>query len=325
MDRIATLDLQDLFAQERQYINHFFDHLDFSEMEKVLHLCLQCQGLLILVGVGKSGIIAEKIATTLSSTGTRAFCPSVTNLLHGDMGMITKEDLIIIFSKSGETKELLELMPHFRQKENTILAITSNNTSRLAQAADHCMQLSVEKELCPFDLAPTISTTVQLIFGDVLAMALMKEKEISLEEYAENHPSGSIGKKGTLLVADLMKKGEEIPLCSLEDELVDVIVELSNKKCGCLLVVSKEKHLLGIFTDGDLRRALQKEGAEVMKKQMQELMNPHPITICAEDLAYKALEKMQEKHYVMMAPVIQEEKVIGLIRMHDIIHEGIDK
>lgn len=324
MDRIANLALQDLFEQERQLVNHFFDHLDFSQVEKALDICLACKGLLVFVGVGKSGIIAEKIATTLASTGTRALSLSATNLLHGDMGIIEKEDLIVILSKSGETEELLALLPHFRQKENTILAITSNQNSRLALSADYSVELPVEKELCPFDLAPTISTTAQLLFGDVLAIALMREKGIGLKQYGENHPSGAIGKKANLLVEDLMKKGEEIPFCSPEDRLVDVIVDLSDKKCGCLVIVSKEKQLLGIFTDGDLRRALQSEGAQVMDKSMKELMNPNPISLPPKILAYTALKKMQEKHYVMMAPVIQEDKIIGLIRMHDIIHEGID-
>lgn len=323
MDRTPTLVLQDLLEQQRQYVNYFFDHLDELQAEKALQACLECQGILVLTGVGKSGIIAEKIAMTLISVGTRALFLPAMNFLHGDIGVIGKEDLVLMLSKSGESQELLELIPYIRQKGSKILALLSEDESRLARSADLFVRLPVEKELCPFDLAPTTSTAVQLLFGDVLAMSLMREKKFSLAQYAKNHPSGLIGRQITLHVRDVMKKGEELPLSRPEDRLVDVIVELSNKKCGCLLVISKEEELLGIFTDGDLRRALQSSGADVMHKTMQELMNRSAIAVFADDLALHAMKKMQEKRYVMMAPVVEGKKVVGLIRMHDIIQKGL--
>lgn len=323
MDRTATVLLQELFEQQHLYVNHFFENLDLMQAEKILQSCLECEGLLIFTGIGKSGIIAEKIVMTLISTGTRALYLPPMNFLHGDIGVVAPQDRIIMLSKSGETQELLELVPHLRRKGSKIIALVSDQESRLAKMADLYIHLPVEKELCPFDLAPTTSTAVQLLFGDLLAMALMREKGFSLEEYAGNHPYGSIGKKITLRVKELMRVGDDIPLCYPEDRLVDVIVDLSNKKCGCLFVVTEEKKLLGIFTDGDLRRRLQAEGARVMEKKMKDLMNPSPVTVGLEDLALVAIKKMQKMRYVMIAPVVEKEKVQGIIRMHDIVQAGI--
>ncbi|NGX37951.1 MAG: Arabinose 5-phosphate isomerase KdsD [Chlamydiae bacterium] len=322
MNSIQTGLLEDLFHKQRQYVNYFFDHLDFEQVQRVLDQCLQCKGLVILTGIGKSGIIAEKIAMTLVSTGTRALYLPAANVLHGDIGAIHKEDVVMMLSKSGQTEELLELIPHVKEKGCRSIAVVSEEGSTLGTEADFCVVLPVEKELCPFDLAPTTSTAVQLLFGDVLAMALMQENGFSLEQYAGNHPSGAIGKKVKKAVRDLMKTGEQLPFCGPKDRLVDVIVELSNKQCGCLLVVL-EGRLLGVFTDGDLRRGLQKDGPQVMEKRMEELMNCTPIVVAPGDLAYLAKMRMQDKRYVMVAPVIENEKVIGLIRMHDIIHGGI--
>ena len=322
MNSIQTGLLEDLFQKQRQYVNYFFDHVDFQQVQKVMKACLKCEGLVVLTGVGKSGIIADKIAMTLVSTGTRALYLPAANVLHGDIGAIHAEDVVMMLSKSGQTEELLQMIPHLNEKGCKAIAVVSEGGSSLEKGADLCVVLPVEKELCPFDLAPTTSTAVQLLFGDVLAMALMQEKGFSLEEYAGNHPSGAIGKKARCVVRDLMKSGEQLPLCGPEAQLIDVIVELSNKQCGCLLVVERER-LLGIFTDGDLRRALQKDGPQALEKKIEEVMCRTPIVVKPGDLAYLAKQIMQEERYVMVAPVIDNEKVIGLIRMHDIVHEGI--
>lgn len=323
MQQIQHAILQDLIEQQRQYVNFFFEHLDFAQATKVIEVCLQCKGLLVCTGVGKSGIIAEKMAMTLISTGTRALYLPALNFLHGDIGGIMGEDIVLMLSKSGQTQELLEMIPHLKRKRTKIVAIVSDNESRLAKIADVVIILPVEKELCPFDLAPTTSTAVQLLFGDILSIALMQQKGFTLEAYASNHPSGSIGKKITLYVRDLMKVGSDLPVCFPDDLLVNVIVTLSDKRCGCLLVVSSEMHLLGIFTDGDLRRALLEQGTKVMEQKIGKIMNRFPIAVRPNDLAYEALQTMQNKRYVMVAPVIENERLVGLIRMHDIIHEGI--
>lgn len=323
MQRAATLGLQELLQQQRQYVNHFFEHLHLPRVEEVLEACLQCRGFLVLTGVGKSGIIAEKIAMTLISLGTRAlFLPSI-NFLHGDIGALSPEDIVLMLSKSGETRELLELVPYIRDRGTKIISLVSEGESRLAKASDLFVELPVEKELCPFDLAPTTSTTVQLLFGDLLAIALMQEKKFGLEAYASNHPAGAIGKRITLRVEELMKKGNELPLCHLEDRLIDLLVELTNKRLGCLLVVGHDEQLKGIFTDGDLRRALQQSGGEVLNQKMKDLMHTNPIQVAPQDLLYDAVKKMQGARYVMMAPVTDQGRVVGLIHMHDIVQAGI--
>lgn len=315
--------LQDLFEQQCQYVNYFFESLNLHQVDSVLQVCLSCTGLLIFTGVGKSGIVAEKIAMTLISTGTKAlYLPSL-NFLHGDIGVVTSNDLVITLSKSGETPELLDLVPHLRRKKCPIIAVVSNEESRLARLADHVVCLPVEKELCPFDLAPTTSTAVQLLFGDLLAMTLMREKGFSLQQYADNHPSGAIGKKSTLRVKDVMKMGNDIPLCRPEDRLMNVIFTLSEKKCGCLLIVDDKHKLLGIFTDGDLRRTLQAEGGESMEMEMQKLMTLSPVSVEREDLLVDVLKKMQKPRCITVAPVIHRGTVEGIVRMHDILHEGI--
>ena len=323
MDCRAALLTQELFEEQSYQINYFYKNLDFFQTEEVLRICLECRGLLVLTGVGKSGIIAEKIAMTLVSTGTRALFLSSINLLHGDIGILTENDLVLMFSKSGETEELLKLIPHLRRKKSKIVAIVSDKKSRLPSKADLFVHLPMEKELCPFDLAPTTSTALQLLFGDVLAMALMRKKEFKIDQYASNHPSGTIGKKITKYVRDIMKTGEAIPFCGPDDLLADAIVALSSKKCGCIVIISSHYELLGIFTDGDLRRALKDFGPEIMKKTVTELMTSSPITVSPDDLAINALKIMQNTRHVMMAPVLENEKVIGLVHIHDIVQEEI--
>jgi arabinose-5-phosphate isomerase len=317
--------LKDLFKQQRSYLDHFFETIDIKKMEQIFHACVACQGLMIFTGVGKSGIIAEKIAMTLTSTGSRALYLPPINFLHGDIGIVSEKDFVFLLSRSGETEELLNLVPFLRRRKARLFAIVSRTTSRLAKAADETLILPVEKELCPFNLAPTTSTTVQLLFGDVLAVALMREKKFNLSEYALTHPAGVLGKKMTLTVEDLMKKGAEIPLCRPKDLLKDVLFELSNKQCGCLLVIDEAREFLGIFTDGDLRRSLQVQGPEVLGKPMEVLMTPTGIVVSKDLLVVEAMQFMQRdpKRWIMVCPVLEEKKVVGIIRMHDIVHAGL--
>lgn len=317
--------LQQLFEKQRRYLDYFFDRLDFEIAESFFEICQQCEGMILFCGVGKSGLVAEKIAMTLVSTGTKALYLPPTNLLHGDLGIISRKDVFVMVSKSGETEELLDLIPFVRRRGATLLGIVSNSESRLAKACDLSISLPLEKELCPFDLAPTTSTVIQLIFGDVLAVALMEAKEFTLEDYALNHPSGLIGKKLTVTVADMMMTGEKLPLCKPEELLVDVLPMLSDKRCGCLLVVDEERHLLGIFTDGDLRRSLQAQGAKVLDRPMGELMTPSALWATKDLLAWEALKMMQKdpKKWILVLPVLHQGKVIGILRLHDIIHMEI--
>ncbi|NDD58937.1 MAG: KpsF/GutQ family sugar-phosphate isomerase [Chlamydiae bacterium] len=314
-----------LFKNAQSYLNHFFDTVNIQDVEVFIKACQSSEGLLVLTGVGKSGIIAEKIAMTLISTGTRALFLPAMNFLHGDIGIVSEKDVVIMISKSGESEELLNLIPFFKKKGAKLLGIVSKPSSRLASQADLHICLPVEKELCGFDLVPTTSTVVQLIFGDILAVALMQNRKFNLEEYAKNHPSGSIGKKLTLTVKDIMLKEKHIPLCSPKDKLSDVLVELSNKRCGALLIANEQSKLLGIFTDGDLRRSLQSKGSSVLEEAMEDLMNPAAFSLNENVLAWDALKYMQKDPFkwVMVLPVLERDRIVGVLRMHDIVQSGI--
>lgn len=318
--------LKDLFTRKKQYLSHFFDALDLNVTEQFFDILRECKGLIVFTGVGKSGLIAKKIAVTMTSVGSRAVYLSPTNALHGDLGMLTNQDLFIMLSKSGESDELLHLIPFLRNKGVKLLGIVSNENSRLARACDFFVTLPVEKELCPFNLAPTTSSTIQLIFGDIMAIALMNHKKMTIDQYAMNHPAGSIGKRLTIKVQDMMLKGSQLPICSEQDKLVDILVELSNKRCGCILIVDKQNVLQGIFTDGDLSRALLKHGKPVLDLTMDQLMTKTPRTIQADKLAWDAMKLMEAdpKHAIQCLAVIDENKQLqGLIKLHDLVQAGL--
>lgn len=317
--------LSELIQEQRRNIEHYFQHLNLADVDTVIQTCLNTQGLIVFTGVGKSGIIAEKIAATLISTGTKALYLPPTNFLHGDIGILSEKDLFVLISRSGETDELLSLIPFAKKRRTPLLAIVSNPQSRLAKQCDVAIHLPFQNELCPFDLAPTTSTTVQLLFGDLLAIALMRTKGFNLDAYAQNHPLGSIGKKVSVTVDELMYKGEQIPLAKPQDRLIDVLVELSNKKCGALLVSDEENNFLGIFTDGDLRRTLQNQGSDVLTRTMQELMTSSALSVEKGSLAWDALKIMQKdpKRFVMVLPVLDGGKVAGLLHMHNVIQSGV--
>jgi arabinose-5-phosphate isomerase len=318
--------IKELFDTERSYLNHFFDNINIEATEKLLDLLVKCEGVIILSGIGKSGLVAEKIALTLTSTGSRALFLSPINALHGDIGIVSDKDIFLMLSKSGESEELLNLIPALRNKKVKIIGIISKPNSRLAKSCDFVVNLPVEKELCPFDIVPTTSTVVQLIYGDVLSIALMRQKNFSLVQFAENHPGGRIGKRISMKVNDLMLRGNDIPLCNPDDKLVDILVELSNKRCGCVLVKDPEGFLLGIFTDGDLRRALQSRGPAALNTRIEDMMTKAPRWITPESLAWDAMQVMEgdQKHAIAILAVLDDnKKIAGLIKLHDIVQSGL--
>lgn len=319
--------LKDLFEQKRQYLEYFFQSLDLGRAQKFLDVLSACKGTIVLTGIGKSGLVAKKIAVTMISTGTRAHFLSPANAMHGDLGILNHQDVFIFLSKSGESEELLNLVPFVRNKNTKILGIVSNGESRLAKACDLTITLPLLKELCPYNLAPTTSTAIQMIFGDVLSIALMKHNNFSMDEYVKNHPGGSIGKRMLIKVRDLMITGQGLPLCAATDKLVDVLVELSNKRCGCVLVVDDKMIMQGIFTDGDLRRTLVSHGSKALEFPIQEIMTRKPRHITDGKLAWEAMQQMEadQKRAITCMPVLEEEsrKLLGLIRLHDIIQSGI--
>lgn len=318
--------LRELLEKQQTHAAHFFASLDLVQAEHLVELLLNCSGMLFFTGIGKSGLVAKKIAFTMVSTGTRAFYLSPTDALHGDLGMVSERDLFIILSKSGESDELLNLVPAIRNRGATLVAIVCNSQSRLAAVCDYIFTLPFNGELCPFDMAPTMSTTFQLLFGDLLAIALMRRKNFGLDQYALNHPSGAIGKRMTLRVSDLMLTDSQIPICRPQDSLSQVLVELTNKRCGCILVSQEDKTLLGVFTDGDLRRALQKHSVSIIHANMEDLMTSHPRTISSDTLAWEALQQMEGDgtRCISILPVVDKAKrIVGLLHLHDLIRSGL--
>ena len=315
-----------LFRTQKSYLDYFYEKIDIAKTEEILKELYRCLGTIIFTGVGKSGIIANKLAMTMLSTGTKSLYFSPTDALHGDLGIVSKDDIVICLSNSGETKELLSLVPFIKKKGAKLISIVSNPNSTLAKMGDLFIDLPVKKEICPFNLAPTTSTTVQLIFGDVLAVELMRMKNFSIDEFAANHPGGSIGKLITLKVKDLMLKGDDIPFCKKEDKLVDVISVLSEKRCGCLIVADEHYNLFGIFTDGDLRRAIEADKDNFLHIRMEVLMCKTPKWIDEDALAALAMQEMEKdkKKLITILPVLEKSrKVVGIIRMHDILQEGL--
>ncbi|ADI39070.1 uncharacterized phosphosugar isomerase aq_1546 [Waddlia chondrophila 2032/99] len=318
--------IPELLEKERSYLNHFFDNIDMEAVDAVLQELVNCKGITVFTGVGKSGLVAKKMAVTMTSTGTRALYLSPTNALHGDIGILKPDDLFIVLSKSGESDELMNLIPFIRNQGVKVVSIVSNQDSRLAKASDIVLFISPERELCPFDMAPTTSTTIQGIVGDVLAIALMRLKKVSIEDFVKSHPAGRLGKRATILVKDLMLKGDAVPVGKGDDKLVDSLVELSNKQCGCVIIVDDDRRMKGIFTDGDLRRALQKYGVDALESPLERLMTKTPRSISPNMLAYAAVKEMEsnQKSPIMILPVLDEEgRVVGVVKMHDLLQAGI--
>lgn len=318
--------LQELFNEQQRNLTHFFEGIDHQSTDAILKVLLACQGTIFFTGIGKSGFVAKKIAVTMTSTGTKALYLSASDALHGDIGIVSSNDAFIFISKSGENEELLALIPYLRNRNVKLICIVTDPHCRLAKACDYSIALPLLKEICPFGLAPTTSAAIQLIFGDILAVSLMRLKNFQLEEYKLNHPAGQIGKRLNLRVKDLMLVEDALPSCRPEQKLVDLLVELSNKRCGCLLIVNETEKLLGIFTDGDLRRALQKYGPQALDLPISHLMTQGGRYISPEALALDALHAMEadQKHPITVMPVLANDMtLLGLIKMHDIVQSGV--
>ncbi|KAL4440560.1 hypothetical protein ABPG75_003561 [Micractinium tetrahymenae] len=322
----ASDSLQQLFRSQQRFINYFFDHLDFAPIQQFCQACLECSGVVIFTGVGKSGLIAQKICQTLVSTGTKAVFLSPQDALHGDIGIISAHDLLVCFSKSGATEEILRLVPFARAKGARLVGITSQRGSELEGACDLAVHLPLERELCPFDLAPVTSTAIQMLFGDTVAIALMQAKHLTRDQYAMNHPAGRIGKRLILRVADVMLRNGKVPVVQPDMLMPQVLVELSSKSCGCVLVADEAQRLLGIFTDGDLRRSLQQCGAagrDIMSLRVEEVMTRQPKTCSSGEMAVDAMQAMEAGPKVNMLPVVDDGKVQGLVTLHALVSAGL--
>ena len=284
-------------------------------------LCLECSGKLIVMGLGKSGHIADKIAATLSSTGTPSYFIHPSEAIHGDIGMIDEKDIVLIFSYSGETEEIISLIPYLKKKEIKIIAFTGNIDSKLSSESDIHIHVPVEEEACPMNLAPTASTTTALAVGDAFAVALLERKGFTKEDFAKSHPGGSLGKQLLLSINDIMHTGEEVPVVYSDDTLSKGLIEMSQKALGMTAIVDQKDRLVGIFTDGDLRRTLE-SNIDIKKTKMHEVMTKNPFVLSADTLAYNALSLIQEKKITSII-VTNENKVIGALNIHDLFRSGL--
>ncbi|MBK2028603.1 KpsF/GutQ family sugar-phosphate isomerase [Francisella noatunensis] len=279
------------------------------------------QGRVIITGMGKSGQIGKKIAATLASTGTPAFFVHPGEAGHGDFGMITDKDVVVAISNSGNSSEIMGIMPMIKHLGIPVISITSNKNSLIAKNSDVTLNLGVDKEACPLNLAPTSSTTATLVLGDALAIALLKAKNFSARDFAFSHPSGALGRKLILKVENIMRKGNEIPKVKSTNNLRKAILEISNKGIGSTLVVEDNK-LLGIFTDGDLRRMFEAESFN-SQKTISEVMSKNPKTVSSDEMAISALEEMERFEITSLAVVDGKNNVEGIITMHDLVKLGL--
>lgn len=289
----------------------------FAEIGKKVSLL---KGKLIVMGVGKSGHVGQKVSATLASTGTPSFFIHPTEAAHGDLGMIAKDDAVLIFSNSGETKEVTEILPALKRMTSDIFSITGNADSSIAKASSVHLKVQVEKEACPHNLAPTSSTTASMVIGDALAISLIEEKNFSSEEFAKSHPAGELGKKLTTYVSDLAISGNKVPCVEIDSSIKDTILEITSKKLGMALVVNN-KEVVGIFTDGDLRRALNQE-IDIENNSVSSVMTKEFISISENDLAIDAATLM-ENNKIFTLNVLNQNKQPSVITMHQLLEFGI--
>jgi arabinose-5-phosphate isomerase len=286
------------------------------------HFMLQCRGRVVVTGMGKSGHIGSKIAATLASTGTPAFFMHPGEASHGDLGMITSTDVVLALSNSGETGEIITILPLIKRLGAPLIAMTGNPASTLATEADVNLDVSIVKEACPLGLAPTASTTATLAMGDALAVALLEARGFTAEDFALSHPGGSLGRRLLLHVADIMHRGDEVPRVDESASLRDALVEMSAKGLGMTAVIDAEQRAIGVYTDGDLRRTLDR-GVDVRALSVTDVMTRGGVCIASDRLAAEALKLMEEKKINALLVVDPEKRLIGALNMHDLLRAGV--
>ena len=295
-----------------------------DEFARAVEILLNIKGKIIVTGIGKSGLVGKKIASTLSSVGSPAIFLHIGEAAHGDLGVIDRNDAVIILSFSGETEEVTTILPIIKRWDIPLIGITGNLNSTLARYSDVVIPVKITREACPYGLAPTSSTTVMLALGDALAITLMKLKGFTEEDFAMFHPAGALGKSLLLRVSDLMHVGDEIPRVGRDEIMEKVILEITSKRLG-ITGVFEGNNLVGCISDGDLRRALERYGSKMLKMRASEIMTPNPKTILPQALASRALKKMEDHAITSLFVVPREDsrEVIGIIHIHDILKEGI--
>ena len=319
-------DVRELLKVESDAIAQTAKRLDPTQVEKVIELLANCSGKVVVLGVGKSGIIAQKIAATMTSSGTAALYLHPSDALHGGLGIVQEGDVVILLSNSGETDEIVAMLPYLKNRKVGIVAVVGSLDSTLARRADAVMDASVDQEACPLNLAPTTSTTVALAIGDALAMTLMKVKGLTTSDFANNHPAGRLGKRLTLRVADLMHSDAENPTISTGSSWVDVVRAISRGGLGAVCVVDDSGQLAGIITDGDLRRTIEQTDHDALARvTCEDFMTSKPTVATTDLLAYDALQLMENRpSQISVLPVVDSDgHCVGLIRLHDIVRSGL--
>lgn len=291
-----------------------------SQFEQACQAILDCQGRVIVTGMGKSGHIANKIAATLASTGTPAFFVHPGEASHGDLGMIAPKDLVLAISNSGETPEVLTILPIIKRMDVSLIGIASKAESTLAKLSDVFVQVPISKEACPMNLAPTASTTATLAIGDALAIAVLNARDFDENDFARSHPGGALGRRLLLYVEDIMHKGDEIPKIQATSKLSDALVEMSSKGLGMTAIVDQYDELQGIYTDGDLRRSLASEHS--LETPIVQLMSTSPIAV-SPDLLAAELVSLMKQNKISSILVVEENKVIGALNMQDLLRAGV--
>ncbi|MDF2384244.1 KpsF/GutQ family sugar-phosphate isomerase [Nostoc ellipsosporum NOK] len=311
---LRTIELESLaIGGLANYINEDF--------EKAVDTISRCKGRVVFSGIGKSAVIAQKIVATFNSTGTPSIFMHAADAIHGDLGIVQQDDIVVIISKSGESPEIKVLVPLIRNFGNTLIAIVGNDQSFLARRSDIMLNTTVDQEACPNNLAPTSSTTAQLVMGDALAVCLMEEKGFRSDDFARFHPGGALGKKLYLRVADLYINNEK-PEVTANQSLKEVIMEMTRKRLGVTAVVNENQDLLGIITDGDLRRMLKNDLAITDTITASDIMTKQPKTIQPDQLAVEALDLLRKNEITQLA-VVDNGRYLGIIHLHDLVKEGI--
>lgn len=294
-----------------------------SDFEKAVEIIFNSKGRVVVTGMGKSGLVGKKIAATLASTGTPAFFLHPAEASHGDLGMVTSDDVIIAISNSGETEELIGLIPFLKRFNVSVISMAGNPDSTLSKAADVTLDISIKEEACPMGVVPTASTTATMAMGDALAVVLLTKRGFKEEDFASFHPGGSLGKKLFITVKDLMHSGDALPIVSPDAPMIKATVEISSKRLGVSIVADADNKILGIVTDGDLRRGIEKWGKEFFDMKTGDVMTKNPKTISEDSLAVKALAIMEQYSITSIAVPDNEGRAKGIIHLHDILKQGI--
>jgi arabinose-5-phosphate isomerase len=308
-------------TMERDAVTTLLDRVN-DDFEKACELMLACSGRVVVTGMGKSGHIGTKIAATLASTGTPAMFVHPAEASHGDLGMITSQDVVLALSNSGNTAELITLLPLFKRMNAPLISMTGNSDSTLSKAANVNLNVCVDVEACPLDLAPTSSTTVSLVMGDALAIALLEARGFSAEDFAFSHPGGTLGRRLLLKVEDVMHTEDQLPKVSTKTKLSDALIEMTSKGLGMTMIVSDNNQLLGIFTDGDLRRTID-HNVDIHTTPITDVMTKNCRTATPNMLAAQSLAIMDERKISVLAVIDENNHPVGAIHLHDLLKAGV--